>query len=180
MVSAIVSRGNAMSNVNSNAKSAAAVTLCRSYMLFGSPVKTWTTGFTLATAALLAAQPTAIVTGAIALCLMFVMALVTLASVTNVEDQASFDAKQLMVTVLAPVQFACLIWMAVQAGRMIAGVSLATSSLAALGALAIIVLIDAVLSIVFLLVAERGQGVSGVSVAALISSKYAGLLGKIA
>jgi ABC-type methionine transport system permease subunit len=168
-----------MSNIHSNLSSAVAVAKDAKPHV-GTDVKTWIAVFALSSVTLLAFQPTAVVASAIAVSLMMTMALLVHNSVAHFDHAAAFDAKQQWVSLLAPVQFACLIWVAVHVGRVIVGTTLSTSSLAAFASLALIVLIDALLSAAVLLTVERGQGVSGVSVAALISSKYAGLLGKIA
>ncbi len=168
-----------MSNTHSNI-SRAAVVAKSTNALVGTDVKTWTAVFALSSFTLMVLQPSAVIASALAVCLMMTMAMIVHTSVAQSDNDATFDAKQQWITLLAPAQFACLIWVAVHVGRMIVGTALATSSFVALAALALIVLIDALLSAVVLLSVERGQGVSGVSIAALISSKYAGLLGKIA
>jgi hypothetical protein len=168
-----------MSNIHPNLNSGALVAKGAN-VLVGTDVKTWIAVFALASLMLLVFQPSAVVASAIAVSLMMTMAMLVHNSVAHFEHAAAFDAKQQWVSLLAPVQFACLIWVAVHVGRVIVGTTLSTSSLAAFASLALIVLIDALLSAAVLLTVERGQGVSGVSIAALISSKYAGLLGKIA
>jgi hypothetical protein len=167
-----------MTNMNSNARQVPVAISNDAHVLVSTQVKTWMAVFALTALALFAAQPTAIITGSMALCMMFTMVLIVHGAVANFKELQSFELKQQMINIIAPVQFACLIWMAVQAGRMIAGTPLVTSSLAALAALALIILVDAILSLAFLFAAERGEGISGVSFAALISSKYTGLLGK--
>jgi hypothetical protein len=168
-----------MSNLHiGSSNTAASVQGAASFV--GTNVKTWIALFALASLTLFVLQPTAIVTGTIAVALMIAIALIAHSSVASFEDGITYDAKQQLVAVLAPAHFACLIWVAVHAGRMIIDTTLVTSSLAAFVALALIVLIDAILSSAVLLAAERGRGVSGASVAVLISNKYVGLLGKIA
>jgi ABC-type methionine transport system permease subunit len=168
-----------MSNIHSNLSSAAVVAKdAKAYV--GTDVKTWTAVFALSSLTLMVLQPSGVIASAIAVSLMMTMALVAHNSVGHFDHNADFDAKQRWISLLAPAQFACLIWIAVHVGRVVVGTTLGTSSLAAFIALALIVLIDALLSVAFLLTVERKQGVSGASVAALISSKYAGLLGKIA
>lgn len=168
-----------MSNIHSKVSSAAVVARS-SKALVGTDVKTWIAVFVLASLTLMVVQPSVVIASAIAVCLMMIMAVVAHNSVAHFDHSANFDAKQQWISLLAPAQLASLIWVAVHIGRMVVGTTLGTSSLAAFIALALIVLIDALLSAAFLLTVERGQGVSGVSVAALISSKYAGLMGKIA
>jgi hypothetical protein len=148
--------------------------------LIGSTVKTWVAVFALVTLALMILQPTAIVTGTFAVALMVAIALLAHNSIESFDDGVTFDAKQQLIAILAPAHFACLIWMAVHAGRLMMDTSLVTSSLAAFIALAVIIMVDAVVSASLLLAAERGHGVSGLSIAALINGKYAGLVGKIA
>ena len=83
------------------------------------------------------------------------------------------------ISLIAPVQFAFLIWLAVYLGRNFTEGSFVLSSIAAFAALAAIIAIDAVLSVVILLAAQNKNGVSGLSIANLINAKYAGLLGSI-
>jgi hypothetical protein len=136
----------------------------------------WITVFPMASAALLVLQPTALATMAMAASLSLAMMAFALLSV---QDEKSFDAKSMAIKLLAPVQFAFLIWLSVYAGRELAGASFAVSCLAAFAALAAMVVADALASTMLLLTAERGHGSMGVPVASLISAKYAGLLGKI-
>jgi hypothetical protein len=139
-------------------------------------VRTWLVGFAATSVLLFAAQPGPFFTAALALVLMFTMAFCAHQSVQSVND---FDMDQRLVGMVAPAQFACLICLAVQAGNFVSGASLIASSLAAFAAFALIIVIDALLSTLFLFATERKDGISGVSIAALISAKYAGLLGKI-
>ena len=171
-----------MAVINADSGSSSKITLSMqgSPSLVAAGVRTWVAVFVLASLALFICEPSALVTGNIAVALMFAMAMIVQSSVTKFDDAKAFETKQQLVALLAPAHFACLIWLAVHAGRMVFSSSLITSSLASLMALAMIVLLDAALTAAVLLASERGQGVSGLSLAALISSKYAGLLGKIA
>jgi hypothetical protein len=168
-----------MMHMNSGAAGKVAVAAQHSAELVCLAVKTWGGIFIVASFALLTWQPATMTAAMFALVLMMTMATIAHSSVVTCDAPKTFDMKQQMIAALAPAQFSCLIWLAVNAGHTMLGASVVTSSLAALVALALIVCIDAVLSVAFLMVAEHGTGVAGVSVAALISSKYVGLLGKV-
>ena len=99
-------------------------------------------------------------------------------SASDSGNDGKFELKQRLIGVIAPAQFALLIWLAVYAGRAMAS-TLAGSSVAALCVFAGLLALDFAVSMAALLVAERREGISGLSVASLISSKYAGLFGKI-
>lgn len=144
---------------------------------FGSfASRTWMSVFPFASLALFATQPSAITTFALSLASSFAMAALAHASVHGEE---AFDSKLSYVRVLAPVQSALLIWLAVYIGHDVAGTSLIASSLAAFAALGAFLVADALLSGATLFAAERGRGAMGTSIACLISEKYAGLFGKI-
>jgi hypothetical protein len=166
--------------MNSSGANASVISPDSAKVLIGDSVKLWVSVFVLASLALFTLQPTALVAGNLAVSLMFAMAMLAQNAVAGFDGPQGFGMRQRLITLLDPIQFACMIWLAVYTGRLLFGTMLFTTSVAALAALAMIVMIDAVLSVAFLIASERGKGVSGVSVAALISSKYAGLLGKIA
>jgi hypothetical protein len=136
----------------------------------------WMALFALAALPLFLLQPSAAATLAIAAALSLSMMVLAHLSVM---DSKAFDGAHLAVKLIAPVQFALLIWLAVYAGHDVAGPSFALSCLAALASLAAITAADALACAALLLIAERGKGVAGVSLVSLISAKYAGLLGKI-
>ena len=136
----------------------------------------WISVFPLVSVAIFIAQPTAMTTLVLAVSLSLAMAAIAHLSV---RDENGFEAKLAYVRILAPVQSALLMWLAVYLGRDLAGVSLLATSLAAFVALGGILVIDALFSSAALLAAERGRGAMGTSIACLISEKYAGLLGKI-
>jgi hypothetical protein len=136
----------------------------------------WMALFAAAALPLFLLQPSAITTLAMAAALSLCM--MALAHV-SARDSKSFDAAHLSIKLLAPIQFALMIWLAVYAGREVSGTSFALSCLAALASLAAIIIADALISAVAMLAAERGRGATGVSLASLISAKYAGLLGAI-
>ena len=143
-----------------------------------SGVKCWMAVFPLVSAGLFAVQLSASATVCIAAALTAAVAGLAHASVSDAENDGRFAMKQRMIGLIAPAQFALLIWLAVYAGRAMAS-TLAGSSVAALFVFAGILALDFAVSMIALLVAERREGVSGLSVASLISGKYAGLFGKI-
>jgi formate/nitrite transporter FocA (FNT family) len=132
--------------------------------------------FALTALPLFLLQPSAVATLTMAAALSLSMIAVAYLSVM---DGKTFETAHLAVKLLAPVQFALMIWLAVYAGHELSDTSFALSCLAALGALAAIIAADALASAMLLLVADRGKGVTGVSLVSLISAKYAGLLGRI-
>jgi hypothetical protein len=143
-----------------------------------SGVKSWMAVFPAASLALFTLQPSAAsalltVTG-----LAAVMAGIAHSSASDGENDGKFEFKQRLIGLIAPAQIAFLIWLAVFAGRSMAS-TMAGSSFAALGVFAGLVLADFIASMAILLAAERRDGISGLSVASLVSGKYAGLLGKI-
>ena len=134
--------------------------------------------FPLISAALFACQPPASVSACLAAVLAVGIAGLAHASIADADNDGRFEMKQSMIGLIAPAQFALLIWLAVYAGRAMAS-TLAGSSVAALFVFSGLLALDFAVSMAALLVAERREGVSGLSVATLISGKYAGLLGKI-
>ncbi len=169
-----------MTNMNSSTANSAVISPNGTKVLIGDNVKLWISVFVLASLVLFTLQPTALVAGNLAVSLMFTMAMLAQNAVAGFVGPEGFKKRASVISVLDPIQFACMIWLAVYAGRVLFGPMLFTSSVAAIAALAMIVMVDAIVSVAFLLASERREGVSGLSVAALISSKYAGLLGKIA
>jgi hypothetical protein len=141
-------------------------------------VKSWMAVFPLASVTLFALQPAASVSTCIAAAFAAAVAGLAHASVADADNDGRFEVKQRMIGLIAPAQFALLIWLAVYAGRAMAS-TLAGSSVAALFVFAALLAVDFAVSMAALMVAERREGVSGLSVASLISGKYAGLFGKI-
>jgi hypothetical protein len=143
-----------------------------------SGVKTWTAVFSIASVGLFASQLAPSATFCLAAGLTAAIAGFAHASVSDSENDGRFEMKQRLIGLMAPAQIALLIWLAVYAGRSVTS-TLAGSSFAALVVFAGLLLLDFAISIATLMVAERREGVSGLSVASLISGKYAGLLGRI-
>lgn len=143
-----------------------------------SGVKSWMAVFPAASLALFTLQPSFAITLVIVTGLAAAMAGIAHSSASDGENDGRFEFKQRLIGFIAPAQIALLIWLAVFAGRCMAS-TMAGSSFAALGVFFGLVLADFLVSMAILLAAERREGVSGLSVASLISGKYAGLLGKI-
>ena len=162
-----------------SAKSTAtSVAITPSAMVFASSaVMKWIAIFPLASLSLFLVQPSFMTSATFAVGLMALLALFAHVSVSDSDAKDSFESKQLAISLLAPVQFAFLMWAAVHMGRDIAGASLAVSSLAALAVLSGALVVDGLLSAIMLLATSKGT--AGTSVASLISAKYAGLLGQI-
>ena len=142
-----------------------------------SAVMKWISIFPAASLSLFLVQPSFMTSATFAIGLMALLALFAHLSVSDSDAKDSFETKQLAISLLAPVQFAFMMWAAVHMGRDIAGASLAVSSLAALAVLSGALLVDGLLSAIMLLATSKGT--EGTSVASLISAKYAGLLGQI-
>ncbi len=136
----------------------------------------WMSLFAVSALPLFLFQPSAFVTLSMAATASLAMIVFAHLSVMN---EKLFDGMHLAVKLLAPVQFALLIWLAVYAGHELAGASFAASCLAAVLSLAVILAVDALASALLLLAAERGKQAMGVSLVSLISAKYAGLFGRI-
>lgn len=143
-----------------------------------SGVKSWMAVFPLVSTTLFAFQPAASASVSLAVILSAAVTGLAHASVADADNDGRFDMKQRLMGLAAPAQFALMIWLAVYAGRAVAS-TLAGSSIAALFVFAGLLALDFAASMAALLVAERREGVSGLSVASLISGKYAGLFGKI-
>ena len=140
-------------------------------------VMKWAAIFPAASLALFVVQPSFQTSSTFAVGLMALLALFAHMSVNDSDAKDSFESKQLAISLLAPIQFAFMMWAAVHMGRELAGASLAKSSLAALAVLSGALLVDGLLSTIMLLATSKGT--AGTSVASLISAKYAGLLGHI-
>ena len=141
-------------------------------------VKCWIAVFPLVSLCLFAVQPSASVTAVAAAACALALSGLAHASVKDAGDNGRFAFKQLMMGLVAPAQIALLIWLSVYAGRSVA-VTLEGSSVAALFAFAGLLAADFAVSMAALVAAERRDGVCGLSVASLVSAKYAGLLGRI-
>lgn len=96
-----------------------------------------------------------------------------------VSNEKSFDAAYLAIKLIAPLQFAFMLWLSVYLGREIAGTSFASSYITSIACLIGITTIDLIISAAALLVVGANRPVKGVSLVTLISAKYAGLLGAI-
>jgi hypothetical protein len=141
-------------------------------------VKSWMGVFPAASLALFTLQPSASSSLFIVAGLAMVVAGIAHSSASDGGNDGRFESKQRLIGLIAPAQFALLIWLSVYAGRAMAS-TLAGSSVAALCVFAGLLALDFAVSMAALLVAERREGISGLSVASLISAKYAGLFGKI-
>ncbi len=140
--------------------------------------KAWLGAFPLVSAVLFATQMSA--SAAIWLSASFAvsMAAIAHASVKDADNDGRFEAKQRIISLLAPAQFALLMWLAVMAGHAL-GSTYATSSAIAFAAFAALVIIDLLAAALTLFVLEREDGISGLSLASLINGKYSGLLGRL-
>ena len=141
-------------------------------------VKSWVAVFPLASVMLFAVQLSAFATSCLAAALSVAIVGLAHSSVSDADDDGRFAMKQRVIGLIAPAQFALLIWLAVYVGRSMAS-TLAGSSVAALFVFAGFLALDFAFSMAVLLAAERRDGLSGLSLASLINGKYAGLLGKI-
>jgi hypothetical protein len=100
----------------------------------------------------------------------------------SVYETNGFAGAQQRMRMLAPLQLALVVWLAVMIGRDVAGASYLASTLTAFVAFGMIMLTEGLASIGLLLFAEnaRGKKVGGLAVASMIDAKYAGLIGKLA
>lgn len=140
-------------------------------------VMKWVSIFPAASLGLLIVQPSFITSVSFGIGLAALLALFAYLSVAESDGKNSFESIQLAIGLLAPVQFAFMMWAAVNIGREMVGASLVGSSLVAFAVLTCALLVDALVSAIFLL--ATSEGTAGASVASLISTKYAGLLGQI-
>jgi hypothetical protein len=106
------------------------------------------------------------------------LAMVALAHLSVMSDK-HFDSAHLAIKLIAPLQFAFVIWLSVYMGRELGGESFAASYAASIICLFGIVIVDALVSVALALIAGSCRSVPGLSLAALISAKYAGLLGGV-
>lgn len=143
-----------------------------------SGVKSWMAVFPAVSLALFTLQPSAPVTLFIVTLMVAALAAIAHSSSSDAGNDGKFELKQRLIAFVAPAQFALLIWLSVYAGRAMAS-TLAGSSVAALFVFSGLIALDFAVSIAALMVAERQEGISGLSVVSLISGKYAGLFGKI-
>jgi hypothetical protein len=141
-------------------------------------VKTWLAVFPATAVGILLSQPAFGASAGIA-AVMTVMAIgVAIASVTGA-DMRRFNIGQMVMGIIAPVQFALMIWVSVYAGHMIAGDTLVVSTLSAFVAFALLFVVDLAVSLAVLLMAARGSASGGASAASYLAGKYSGLLGRI-
>jgi hypothetical protein len=104
------------------------------------------------------------------------LAIVALAHFT---DEKNFEVTHLAIKVIAPLQFALMIWLSVQMGQWIAGASFAASYAISIACLSGIVVVEGISSAALALIAGSCRAVTGLSLVTLISAKYAGLLGGV-
>jgi hypothetical protein len=141
-------------------------------------LKAWLGVFPAVSALAIATQ----MSGAIAICLTatlaVTMASLAHASIKDADNDGKFEAKQRVIGLIAPAQFALLIWLSVLAGGMLAS-TFVTSSAVAFAVFGGLVVADFVAAVATLFLLERGEGVCGLSLASLINGKYSGLLGRL-
>jgi hypothetical protein len=143
-----------------------------------SGIRCWMAVFPVVSVSLFAVQLSASATVCLAAAFAVTISGLAHSSISDVNNDGKFEMKQHLIGLTAPAQFALLIWLAVYVGRAMAS-TLAGSSIAALFVFAGLLALDFAVSMAMLLAAERREGISGLSVASLISGKYAGLFGKI-
>ena len=147
-------------------------------MLAPLGVKGWFGVFPLASAALFATQLPAAAAICLTASLAVTMAAIAHISVKDADNDGRFDAKQQVIGLLAPAQFALLIWLAVMAGSALTS-SFAASCVVAFAVFAVFFALEFLASAAALFLLERNEGISGLSLAGLISGKYSGLLGRL-
>lgn len=141
-------------------------------------VKTWLAVFPITALGVLFIQPSFIMSSLMATMLM--VSLVAIASLSMIgDDMRRFQIGQMMMGLIAPVQLSLMIWVSVYAGHMMAGDALVASTLAAFAMFAGLMVVDALVSIALLLVAGHASPVCGLSIASLITGKYASLFGRV-
>jgi hypothetical protein len=141
-------------------------------------LKAWLGVFPLVSAVLIATQMSAAAAICLSASFAVTMAVIAHASLKDADNDGKFEAKQRIISLLAPAQFALLMWISVSAGHAL-GSTYVTSSAIAFAAFAGFVIVDFLASAVTLFVLEREDGISGLSLASLINGKYSGLLGRI-
>jgi hypothetical protein len=94
-------------------------------------------------------------------------------------DAKNYETAHFAIKLVAPLQFALMIWLSVTLGRDIGGASFAASYIASIVCLLFIILGDALASAALALVAGYYRAVAGAPMAMLISAKYAGLAGEM-
>jgi hypothetical protein len=97
----------------------------------------------------------------------------------SVYELNGWDGAQQRMRLMAPLQLALVVWLAVMIGRDVAGASFIASTLTAFVALGALMVFEGLASMGLLLAAEHGRGkpTPGLSVASMIGAKYAGLFG---
>jgi hypothetical protein len=140
--------------------------------------KAWLGAFPIISAVLFATQMSASAAICLSASFAVTMAAIAHASVKDADNDGKFEAKQRIISLLAPAQFALLMWIAVSAGHAL-GSTYVTSSAIAFAAFAGLVIADLLAAAVTLFVLEREDGISGLSLASLINGKYSGLLGRL-
>jgi hypothetical protein len=136
----------------------------------------WMALFALSTLPLFALQLSIAATLQVACLLSLTM--VALAHL-SVADEKHFDAAHLAIKLVAPLQFALMIWLSVQMSHEMAGASFAASYAISIACLSGIVVVEGVSSAALALIAGSCRSVTGLSLVTLISAKYAGLLGGV-
>lgn len=140
--------------------------------------KSWLGVFPCVSALAIATQISAAATICLVATLAVMMAVIAHASISDADNDGKFEAKQRVIGLLAPAQFAFLMWLSVLGGGALA-TTFATSSVVAFGIFGGLVLLDFAASAATLFLLERGEGVCGLSLASLINGKYSGLLGRL-
>jgi hypothetical protein len=141
-------------------------------------LKSWLGVFPAVSAFAIATQMSVAVAACLVASIAVTMAAVAHASIKDADNDGKFAAKQRFIGLLAPAQFALLMWLSVLAGSALAS-TFAISSALAFGVFGALVVADLALAAVTLFILERGEGVCGLSLASLINGKYSGLLGRL-
>lgn len=146
------------------------------------PAHVWLSVFPLAAAGLFVAMPSF---GAVSIAGALVsLAMLGFAAVA-IHGERAASTVQTVISACAPVQFACFTWLAVAIARagcnvfaLEGGWHFAGTIALALVLLAAMLVLEALVSAALLVMSETGA-VRGVSLACLVSAKYAGALGRI-
>jgi hypothetical protein len=141
--------------------------------------KAWLGVFPAISALAIATQMSGALAVCVAAALSVTMAVVAHLSIKDADSDGKFEAKQRMIGLMAPTQFALLMWLSVLAGGALAS-TFVTSSAVAFGVFGGLVVCDFIAAAATLFLLERQEGVCGLSLASLINGKYSGLLGRLA
>jgi hypothetical protein len=97
----------------------------------------------------------------------------------SVADEKHLETAEMAIKLIAPLQFALMIWLSVTMGRELSGASFSASYITSIVCLFGTVVVEGIAAAALALGAGSWRSMAGLSLVSLINAKYAGLFGAI-